>query len=115
MECVDQQEEPYERDLFLASFVDAVSGPGMLRYSIRDKLVPLLEQRIFIAQRLGAKDMEANAYDDLGIKCAYLCYHREAIELFKRRLALQVRYTCDFLVESQKSYCLISTDKRSLY
>ena len=84
LEWVKQQAETRERDLVLASFVDALSGPGMLRYSIRDKLIPLLEQRIFIAQRLGAKDMEADAYDDLGIKYAYLGYHREAIELFQR-------------------------------
>jgi tetratricopeptide (TPR) repeat protein len=84
LEWVEQQEETHERDLVLAAFVDALSGPGMLRYSIRDRLIPLLEQRISIAQRLGAKDMEADAYDDLGIKYAYLGYHQEAIKLFQK-------------------------------
>jgi tetratricopeptide (TPR) repeat protein len=88
LEWVEQQPETRERDLVLASFLDALSGPGMLRYSIRDKLIPLLEQRIFIAQRLGAKDMEADAYDDLGIKYAYLGNHREAIELFQKAASI---------------------------
>ncbi len=88
LEWVEQQEETRERDLALASFVDALSGPGMLRYSIRDKLIPLLEQRIPIAQRLGAKVMEADGYDDLGIKYAYLGYHREAIRLFQHAASI---------------------------
>jgi len=88
LEWVEQQEETRERDLVMASFVDALSGPGTLRYSIRDKLIPLLEQKIPIAQRLGAKDMEADGYDDLGIKYAYLGYHREAIRLFQEAASI---------------------------
>lgn len=91
LEWVQQQEETPERDFVLASFIDALSAIGMLRYSIREKLIPLLEQRISAAQRLGLKDMEADAYDDLGIKYAYLGYLQQAIELFEmaRVIALE--------------------------
>jgi hypothetical protein len=54
-EWVEQQEVTRERDLVMASFVDALSAPGMLRFSIRDKLIPLLEKRISIAQRLSER------------------------------------------------------------
>lgn len=88
LEWIQQQEETPERDLVLASFIDAVSAIGMLRYSIRDKLIPLLEQRISAAQRLGLKDMEADACDDLGVKYAYLGYLQQAIELFEMACVL---------------------------
>jgi tetratricopeptide (TPR) repeat protein len=83
LEWVEYQDETRERDLVLASFIDALSATGMVRYSIKDKLIPLLEQRVSAAQRLGLKDMEADAYDDLGIKYAYLGFLRQAIEVFE--------------------------------
>lgn len=92
LEWVQQQGETHERDLVLASFIEAISATGTLRYNIRNKLIPLLKQRISAAQRLGLKDMEADAYDDLGIKHAYLGYLRQAIEFFQmaRTIALEV-------------------------
>lgn len=83
LDWVGHQDETRNRDLVLAAFIDALSATGMLRYSIRDKLIPLLEQRISAAERLGLRDMEADAYDDLGIKYAYLGHLRQAIEVFE--------------------------------
>lgn len=91
LEWIQKLEETYVRDIAFVAFVDAFSAMGMLRYSIRDRLIPLMEQKIAVAQRLGMKDMEADAYDDLGIKYAYLGYLRQAIDLFQtaRMIALQ--------------------------
>ena len=83
LEWVEHQDDTRERDLVFVSFVDALSATGMVRYSIKEKLIPLLEQRVSAAQRLGLKDMEADACDDLGIKYAYLGYLRQAIEVFE--------------------------------
>lgn len=92
LEWVHHQDVTRERDLMLALFIEALSTVGMLRYSVRARLIPLLEQRVSAAQRLGLDGMEADAYDDLGIKYAYLGYLRQAIELFEtaRTLAIEV-------------------------
>jgi len=88
LEWVVGQGETRERDIVLATFINALSALGMVRYSIKDKLIPLLLQRVSAAQRLGLKDMEADAYDDLGIKYAYLGYLRRAIEVFETAHAI---------------------------
>lgn len=91
LEWVQHQEVTRERDLVLTFLIEALSAIGMLRYSVRARLIPLLEQRVSAAQRLGLKGMEADASDDLGIKYAYLGYLRQALELFEtaRRIALE--------------------------
>jgi len=91
LEWVQHQDVTREIDLTLALFIEALSTVGMLRYSFRARLIPLLEQRVSAAQRLGSKSMEADAYDDLGIKYAYLGYLSQAIGLFEtaRVIALE--------------------------
>lgn len=77
-----------ETDLLLAQFVDAVSSVGMIRYSVTETLIPLAEQKILAAQRLGWKDLEADALDGLGILYAFLGYLRQAINYFEMAMGV---------------------------
>ena len=104
LEWVQHQDVTRERDLMLALFIEALSTVGMLRYSVRARLIPLLEQRVSAAQRLGLDGMEADAYDDLGIKYAYLGYLRQAIELFETAQTLAIEVSDKALVRDIDSH-----------
>lgn len=104
LEWVQHQDVTRERDLILALFIEALSAVGMLRYSVRARLIPLLEQRVSAAQRLGLKGMEADAYDDLGIKYAYLGYLRQAIELFETARTIAIEVSDNALVRDIDSH-----------
>ena len=104
LEWVQHQDVTRERDLMLALFIEALSTVGMLRYSVRTRLIPLLEQRVSAAQRLGLKGMEADASDDLGIKYAYLGYLRQAIELFETAQTLAIEVSDKALVRDIDSH-----------
>ena len=104
LEWVQHQDVTRERDLMLALFIEALSTVGMLRYSVRARLIPLLEQRVSAAQRLGLDGMEADAYDDLGIKYAYLGYLCQAIELFETAQTLAIEVSDKALVRDIDSH-----------
>lgn len=104
LEWVQHQDVTRERDLMLAHFIEALSAAGMLRYSVRARLIPLLEQRVSAAQRLELKRMEADAFDDLGIKYAYLGYLRQAIELFETARAIAMEASDKVLVRDVDSH-----------
>jgi len=72
-----------QTDFLLVQFVDALSAIGMVRYSAREKLIPLYEWQIAATQRLSIKELEANAIDGLGILYAYLGYLPRAIDCFE--------------------------------
>jgi tetratricopeptide (TPR) repeat protein len=72
-----------QTDFLLVQFVDALSAIGMVRYSAREKLIPLYECQIAATQRLSIKELEANAIDGLGILYAYLGYLPRAIDCFE--------------------------------
>jgi tetratricopeptide (TPR) repeat protein len=78
------QQDPLEQiDVLLSRFVDAISSIGMVRYSVRKKLIPLHEYKIAAAQRLCWKELEADSFDGLGILYAYLGYLPQAISYFQ--------------------------------
>ncbi|EKD88142.1 MAG: hypothetical protein ACD_35C00038G0001, partial [uncultured bacterium] len=60
----------------------------MTRYSVKEKLIPLNEKLINTAQTLGWDDLEADAYDGLGILYAYSGYLHEAIRFFEEALEI---------------------------
>lgn len=77
-----------QTDLLLIQLVDAVSSIGMVRFSIKEKLIPLQKLQIAACQRLSIKEFEADAIDGLGIFYAYLGDLPQAIDLFKQALEL---------------------------
>ena len=78
------EQDPDERiDIFLARFVDAISSIGLIRFSIKENLIPLHERKIAAARNLGWKDLEADSLDGLGIVIAYLGYLPQAIHYFE--------------------------------
>ncbi len=80
---ITEQDSANQIDILLARFVDAISSIGLIRYSVREKLIPLNERKIAAAQSLGWKDLEADSFDGLGIVYAYLGYLPQAIHYFK--------------------------------
>lgn len=72
-----------QTDFLLVQFVDALSVIGMVRYSAREKLIPLYECQIAATKRLSIKELESNAIDGLGILYAYLGYLPRAIDCFE--------------------------------
>ena len=83
IEWITHQTATDQIDILLARFADSLSSIGMVRYSIKEKLIPLLEQKVLAAQRLGWKDLEADSFDGLGILYAFLGYLRQAIKYFE--------------------------------
>jgi tetratricopeptide (TPR) repeat protein len=77
-----------QTDLLLIELVDAVSSIGMVRYNIREKLIPLQKLQIAACQRLSIKEFEADAIDGLGIFYAYLGDLPKAVELFEQALEI---------------------------
>jgi len=92
LEWLQQQKETHERDLVLVSFIDAISGIGLVRFHVENRLLPLMQVRIDAAQRLEDKVIQADAYDDLGIAYAYLGYLEQSIANFQiaRSIASEV-------------------------
>lgn len=83
IEWITHQTATDQIDILLARFADSLSSIGMVRYSIKEKLIPLHEQKVLAAQRLGWRDLEADAFDGLGILYAFLGYLRQAIKYFE--------------------------------
>lgn len=83
LEWLREQNPTNERDVFFGRFVDALSTIGMVRYSVPGMLIPLSEEKILSAQRLGMKELEADALDGLGILYAFLGYIDSAIQHFQ--------------------------------
>jgi tetratricopeptide (TPR) repeat protein len=83
LEWVTLQTTNDQIDILLARFIDAVSAIGMIRYSVREILIPLNERKIAAVQRLGLKDLEADSFDELGILYAYLGYLQQALHYFE--------------------------------
>jgi len=78
------EQNPDERfDIFLARFVDAISSIGLIRFSIKENLIPLYKRKIAAARNLGWKDLEADSLDGLGIVIAYLGYLPQALHYFE--------------------------------
>lgn len=73
-----------QTDFLLVHYVDALSTIGIVRYSAREKLIPLYEFQIAATQRLSIKELEADAIDGLGILYAYLGHLPRAIDCFQR-------------------------------
>lgn len=88
IEQILRQAPSNETDLVLARFIDGVSSVGMTRYSVSETLIPLAEQRVLAAQRLGWKALEADALDGLGILYAFLGYLRQAISYFEMAMGI---------------------------
>ena len=72
-----------QTDFLLVHFVDALSMIGIIRYSASEILIPLYECQIAATQRLSIKELEADAYDGLGILFAYLGYLPRAIDYYQ--------------------------------
>lgn len=72
-----------QTDLLFAKLVDMISPIGMIRWSIKDKLIPISEHQVAAAKRLGWKELEANSLDGLGILYAYLGYLSQATYYFQ--------------------------------
>lgn len=71
-------------DILLVHFVDVLSTIGMARYSVREKLIPLMGQQVAATKRLGQEYLEANSLDGLGIMYAFLGFLPRAIQYFER-------------------------------
>jgi len=83
MEWMVKQDPLEQIDVLLYQFVSAITSIGMVRYSVRKKLIPLHEYQIAAAQRLCWKELEADSFDGLGILYAYLGYLPQAISYFQ--------------------------------
>jgi tetratricopeptide (TPR) repeat protein len=83
IEWIIHQDATSQTDILLSRFADALSSIGMVRYSVKEKLIPLIEQKIAAAQRLGWKDLEADSFDGLGILHAFLGYLQLSIQYFE--------------------------------
>jgi tetratricopeptide (TPR) repeat protein len=83
LDWITHQEPTSQTDILLSHFADALSSVGMVRYSVRERLIPLIERKIASAQRLGWKDLEADSFDGLGILYAFLGYLQQAIQYFE--------------------------------
>ena len=84
LEWITHQDPTIQTDILLARFVDALSAIGMVRYSVREKLIPLNERKIAAAQRLEWKDLEADSFDGQGILYAFLGYLPQAVQYFEK-------------------------------
>ena len=80
---ITHQSPTEQIDIILVRFVDALSAIGIVRYSVREKLIPLMEQQIAATKRLGWKYLEANSLDGLGIMYAFLGFLPHAIQYFE--------------------------------
>lgn len=83
LEWITHQDPTNQTDTLLAQFVEALSAVGMVRYSVKEKLIPLNEQKIAAVQRRGWKELEADSFDGLGVLYAFLGFLPQAVQYFE--------------------------------
>ena len=88
---VRQQKPSEQSDILLVHFVDAVTAIAMRRYNVANTLIPLCQQQVASAQRLGWREIESDALDGLGILYAYLGYKRQALDVFEEALQIAIQ------------------------
>ncbi len=77
----------------LARFADTLSSIRLVSYSISEILIPLFEQKVYAAQRLGWNDLEADSFDRLVFCMPFLdtCGKQSSILNLHMKLQLEQR------------------------
>jgi len=86
-----QQQPSEQSDILLVLFVEAVTAIGLRRYHVANTLIPLCQQQVAAAQRLGWREIESDALDGLGILYAFLGYKRQALAVFEEALQIAIQ------------------------